>query len=182
MFENFLTRCKGMVYTEVQKRYMNSLEGKMINILSFIMAIVSICLGIYAIVQSYRYNKQSEQIFSDINYLIMRQVAILDHIKYDTERYKRKFSNVIDMSKDQIHFHKLSGFNKKDIKNIMNEIKKLPIKRKFLDDIENYLYSDKQHYLTSFYNNACEINNERIDFWSFYMIFLQYNIAIDIMP
>ena len=72
--------------------------------------------------------------------------------------------------------------DKKDIEKIMKEIERLTIKRRFLKNIEKFLYDDDQERVISFCGKAGQFNEEKeekeeIDFLSLYKIFLKYNIS-----
>lgn len=145
--------------------------------------VVSAGFALYTIYQSSKYNKQTSQMLEDMKYLMIRQVASLDNMNYDVEKNRVKSSGKISLKKDQIHFHKLSSFDKKDIEKIMKEIERLTIKRRFLKNIEKFLYDDDQERVISFCGKAVQFNEEKeekeeIDFLSLYKIFLKYNISI----
>lgn len=91
--------------------------------------VVSAGFALYTIYQSSKYNKQTSQMLEDMKYLMIRQVASLDNMNYDVEKNRVKSSGKISLKKDQIHFHKLSSFDKKDIEKIMKEIERLTIIR-----------------------------------------------------
>ena len=125
--------------------------------------VVSAGFALYTIYQSSKYNKQTSQMLEDMKYLMIRQVASLDNMNYDVEKNRVKSSGKISLKKDQIHFHKLSSFDKKDI--------------------EKFLYDDNQERVISFCGKAGQFNEEKeekeeIDFLSLYKIFLKYNISI----
>ena len=84
----------------------------------------------------------------------------------------------IDMSKDELRLHKLSTFNGTDIENIMKEVRQLTIKRVFIDEINNFLKSNKIDYKCSFVNKANVDGNFTIS--QLYTILLKYNVLVEI--
>ena len=118
-------------------------------LLSIISLAVTIALGVGAIIQSCKYNKDSEKINTDTKYMLVQQIKMLNEIDKALSANCSK-SGVLDFSKDKISFHKLSMFNKADIGNIKNAIRHLKIKGKFLDSIEEYLESNEIDYQCNF--------------------------------
>ena len=146
------------------------------DVLSLISFIVTVILGGGAIYQSWRYNKDAEKISSDTQYMLVNQIRLLNEM--EKKLRKEDENGVIDMSKDELRLHKLSTFNGTDIENIMEEVRQLTIKRVFIDEINNFLKSNKIDYKCSFVNKANVDGNFTIS--QLYTILLKYNVLVEI--
>lgn len=145
--------------------------------LSIVSLIFTIILGIGAVIQSWKYNKTSEKISNDTKYMLIKQIKLLNYIE-GILKDEQKNSKVVNMSKDMIHFHKLSLYRKKDADKIMEILNYLSIKKQFLDGIEIFLKSEKQDYCCNFRGKAR--GDDAIDITEIYSKLLARNLFIEI--
>lgn len=152
-------------------------RSEKMDILSIISLAVTIILGGYAVHQSWKYNKDTEKIFSDIKYMLVQQTRLLNELEKGVSIVSKKVM-VMDLSKDEIELHKLCVFNKNDIPQIMDAIKHLSIKNQFLKKIESFLNSDDTTCRHNFRGKAdCD---EEVSIEELYAILLEYNVLMSI--
>lgn len=139
------------------------------------LAALSIFLGMVALVQSWKYSKDSEKIMKDTSFMLVQQIALLNELKKIAVKYNNN-SDEIDMSKDDIRLHKLCRFQKRDIPIIMQYVNQLAIKRKFKQGIEDFLYSKYVDYECNFFYKAQ--SRGAVDVEKLYEILLRYNVIM----
>lgn len=147
------------------------------NIISYILSLVSIILGIVAIAQAIRYNKDTNKLSSDIKYMLVQQIRMLNEVDRALKKANTN-PGIIDMSKDIIVMHKLSSFRKSDVAPIMEEVRHLAIKRRFLSSMEEFLKSERVDFQCDFFCKAA--GDEEVSIESIYMLLLQHNIVVSV--
>lgn len=147
------------------------------DLLSIISLVVTIILGVGAIIQSKHYNKVSDKINADMQYINTQQVELLDEIEKTLMHYTRDTSK-LRLTKDEIHLHKLSTFRKNDVDEIMKKIDHLSIKGRFKNKIEEFLKSNHTDYECNFWGEAK--SDGEINIKEFYSILLEYGIHMHI--
>ncbi|HJA65077.1 MAG TPA: hypothetical protein H9955_02070 [Candidatus Mediterraneibacter cottocaccae] len=115
-----------------------------IAIISFIASILSIFIGIGAIVQAKRYNELSEKINNDTKIMLNTQIRSLEVVQKEIVREQLPASSVINMSKDQFFIYKLSNFEKKNIDLILGLFYNLYIKGKTYQYIKVFLEDNRK--------------------------------------
>lgn len=143
--------------------------------ISYILAILSILLGGVALIQSWKYNRDSGKIVKDTRFMLVQQVILLNELKKNAITDKHN-QNVVDLSKDRIKLHKLCGFKKQNIQTIMEYINQLVIKKKFKEEIETFLKSTKVDYTCNFWGKAQ--SNGDVNIAKLYEILLKYNVIM----
>lgn len=127
----------------------------MITIISFIVSILSIFIGIGAIVQAKRYNDSSERINKDTKVMLNTQIRSLEVLQKKIVRDQLLASNMINMSKDEFFIYKLSNFDKKNINLILELFNNIHIKSKTYQYIKAFLEDNcKICYNFDFYYEA----------------------------
>lgn len=139
------------------------------------LAILSILLGAVALIQSWKYNRDSGKIAKDTSFMLVQQVILLNELKKNAIKNKNNQS-IIDMSKDGIKLHKLSGFKKRSIPTIMEYINQLVIKKRFKEEIEKFLKSTDANFECDFFNEAQ--SNGDVNIAELYEILLKYNVIM----
>lgn len=144
-----------------------------LNNKSDILAILSIVLGIVALTQSWKYNRDSGKIAKDTSFMLVQQVILLNELKKNAIGDK----NILNLSKDEIMLHKLYGFKKRNIPIIMEYINKLVIKKKFKEEIEKFLRGKKEvNFKCNFFYEAQ--SNGDVNIAELYEILLRYNVVM----
>ena len=147
-----------------------------LNNKSDILAILSIVLGIVALTQSWKYNRDSGKIAKDTSFMLVQQVILLNELKKNAIGDKRD-QNILNLSKDGIMLHKLYGFKKRNIPIIMEYINKLVIKKKFKEEIEKFLRGKKEvNFKCNFFNEAQ--SNGDVNIAELYKILQRYNVVM----
>ena len=142
---------------------------------SDILAILSIFLGAIALIQSWKYNRDSEKNAKDTSFMLIQQVILLNELKKNAIAHKKN-PNVIDLSKDEIRLHKLCGFKMRNIPIIMEYINQLDIKKQFKQRIEDFLNSKESDYKCNFWGKAQ--SNGEVNIIELYEILLKYNVIM----
>ena len=80
---------------------MKEIVAWIFNNISDILAILSILLGGIALIQSWKYNKDSGKIAKDTSFMLVQQVILLNELKKNAITDKSN-QNVLNLSKDRI--------------------------------------------------------------------------------
>ena len=139
------------------------------------LAVLSIFLGMVAVVQSWKYSKDSEKIMEDTSFILVQQISLLNELKKNIIINKRN-PNILSLSKDKIKLYKMYGFKKHDIPDIMKNIKHLNIKGSFMSSIESFLNGKNTDYVCNF-NGEAQSDGE-VDIIELYEILLKYNVIM----
>lgn len=125
------------------------------SLMSFILSILSIFVGIMAILQAKRYNDSSKKINDDTRMLITLQTRVLEDIQKEVVRNNSTTFGKINLKRDEFYLYKLSGFNGKNNDEILEIIKNLRIKNHSYQFVKKFL-EDKSRIKTKvdFYNFA----------------------------
>lgn len=155
-----------------------------LSVISLVAGVVSLVLGVSALLQAKRYNDasaklnvQTENTLSDMQKMLafnMRAVCELQQ-----RMPKRELPpNTVDLQKDSIKFHKLTTFNKEKSAEVMKLLGELSIKKKTLEDLQTFVLSDDTDYSTHFYASARTIDKIRLDVIVAELI--KYGLIVDI--
>lgn len=139
---------------------------------------VTIVLGIGAMCQSWRYNRDTDKVSKDIKYMLVEQFRLLNEIKGNIQILSKN-PKTIRLSKDEIALHKLCKFNKKDVPKIMDKIEHLSIKRRFINNIGEFLESEDINCKHNFIGEAASDGQVNIE--ELYAILLEYNVLLSII-
>lgn len=131
------------------------------EILSIIASVVSIVLGIYAIVQAERYNKESEKFNIDTRKMLSLQLEEIQMIEKKIVRDLIKTEeNVICLAKDSGLIYKLNTYDKCNSSIVFDVFKKLKVKTSVLKRFEKFLEEDDEKFFFDFFCMA-ETRDER---------------------
>ena len=154
---------------------MKEIVAWIFNNISDILAILSILLGGVALIQSWKYNKDSGKIAKDTSFMLVQQVILLNELKKNAITDKSN-QNVLNLSKDRIKLHKLCEFKKQNIQIIMGYINQLAIKKRFKEEIEKFLKSTEVDFKCNFFGEAQ--SNGDVNIAELYEILLKYNVIM----
>ena len=115
-----------------------------ITMISFIASILSIFIGIGAIIQAKRYNNSSERINKDTKAMLNTQIRSLEAVQKKIVRDQAPDSSVLNMLRDEFFIYKLSNFDKKNINLILGLFNNIHIKRKTYQYIKDFLENNNQ--------------------------------------
>ena len=146
-----------------------------ITIISFVTGIVSIILGICAILQSKKYNKESDYVNSDTKKILINQNEMLDLL---FQKLNNQNTSKLNLKKDEIKLTKLHSYDKSNFEKIILELTLLSIKDSTLENIKAFLKNDlcKTHKV-NFYSIAKTKDGDNVI--KFYDIMLKYDILIN---
>lgn len=142
---------------------------------SDILAILSILLGMVALIQSWKYNKDSGKIMRDVKMLLFQQRLMAERIDKNINVLPVEQSS-INMEKDRLFLHKMCTYNSKDAEYIMDILKHLKIKKRFIKGIREFLIGKGIDYECDFFYKA--ESDESIDISRLYEDLLKYNILV----
>ena len=122
------------------------------EILSTIVSVVSIVLGIYAIVQAERYNKESEKVNADTRKILNLQLEEIQTIERKIARDLIKSEeNVICLAKDGGFICKLNIYDKSNKNTVLNIFQNLKVKAYTLDRFELFLEENEEQFYFDFF-------------------------------
>lgn len=128
------------------------------DILSVVVSILSIILGIYAIVQAKRYNKESEKINEDTRKILNLQLEEIQTIERKIVRDLTQQSENIEkicMAKDGGCIYKLSTYDKNNSDAVIKIFQALRVKESVLKVLKNFLVESKdEKFCFDFWNMA----------------------------
>lgn len=134
------------------------------EMLSMLVSVVSIILGIFAIVQAVHYNKESEKINADIRKILNLQLNEIQTIERKIARNLLKLDeNVIWMAKDSGSIYKLNSYDKNNNNSILTIFKKLRVKGSVLYRFGEFLKGDKDKFYFDFFYMAESKDKENIE-------------------
>lgn len=161
--------------------------NSLFNIISLISAVISIAVGLYAVYQSYKYNKESDKLNNDTYEIMMHELAYNDVIIRNLRQLANTvnssdeiaFDDVIGFRKDSFELVKLSHYDPSNKEAILSELDKLRVKKSSIKYLDNFL-SDKTR-------KRCEVNffcdaerRDSEDFSKIYRILARYYLLIHI--
>ncbi len=155
------------------EKNMKEIVAWIFNNISDILAILSILLGGVALIQSWKYNKDSGKIMRDVKMLLFQQRLIAERIDKNINILPTKYS-LIDTEKDRLFLHKMCTYNSKDAEYIMDILKHLKIKKKAIRGMREFLLDERIDYECDFFYKA--ESDENIDISKLYEELLKYNI------
>lgn len=133
-----------------------------VGVVSIILAVVSIWYAIKCNKDSNRVNKQTSNMLLDMQYMMafnMRAICELQHRLRRTNNSEGR----IRLKKDGIKFHKLSTFSTENFDRVMELLSNLSIKRRFLNDLQEFIKSEEKDYPLNFFSAAETIDESRLD-------------------
>lgn len=118
----------------------------MVNVFSIVASIVSIVLGMCAIIQAARYNKESTEINIDTKKFLNVQLAEIQKIEKQIMRNLIAHpDDVICMAKDGGSLYKLKSYDVSYEEEILELCRKLQVKKHTLEWIRKFLENDQQN-------------------------------------
>ncbi len=148
-----------------------------ITIISLVAGIVSIALGIYAIYQSSKYNKESSHINSDTKKIQINQIELLDLL---FQKLNMTNNSKLNLKKDKIKLYKLHSYDKSNIDKIIKELSSLTIQNHTLEYIRKFLNDEScDTCMVNFFSIAKTTDNDNVI--KIYDIMLKYNILISFL-
>lgn len=161
--------------------------SSLFNIISFISAVISIAVGLYAVYQSYKYNKESDKLNNDTYEIMMHELEYNDVIIRNLRQLANTvnsseeiaFDDIINFRKDSFELVKLSHYDSANKEAILSELEKLKIKKKSIEQIADFL-SDKnrKRFEVNFFCDA--ERNDAEDFSKIYRVLARYYLLIHI--
>ena len=150
-------------------------------------AVISIAVGLYAVYQSYKYNKESDKLNNDTYEIMMHELEYNDVIIRNLRQLANTvnsseeiaFDDIINCRKDSFELVKLSHYDSANKEAILSELEKLKIKKKSIEQIADFL-SDKnrKRFEVNFFCDA--ERNDAEDFSKIYRVLARYYLLIHI--
>lgn len=113
--------------------------GEISSNISLAASIISIVLGVYAIYQANRTNKESNKINQDTKTMILLQTRIMENIQKNIVRNIQQDANKINMEKDEFVLYKLKDFEENTTELVLKELENLSIKKATYRFIKDFL-------------------------------------------
>lgn len=153
--------------------------GDLVTLVSLIVGVASLLFGGYAILQSYKYNKESEKLNSDTKQLLLNLMKVNDRIIRSLNGKESENGSKICLQKEGFQLRKLSSYKKENEKKIIQELGALSVRQSALNYIEGFLTDDnRKECNVNFYSKAKY--RDGADLSKIYEIMLEYDILIDV--
>lgn len=148
-----------------------------VGIVSIILAVISIWYAIKCNNASNKVNKQTSDMLLDIQYMMSFSLRADCEIQRHLNRPAYN-NGIVHLEKDSVKLHKLSTYNKDRVKEIMDLLSKLSIKRNILQELQNFIENDEIDYSANFFSSAETVDKSRLD--TIVAELIKYGLLIDI--
>lgn len=126
-----------------------------LTVISFFASLISIIVGVCAIIQAIRYNNSTQKINKDTEMMLNTQIRSLENIQKKIVRNQSPKPGTISLAKDEFFIYKLSNFDKRNIDLILELFNNLRIKNNTYKSIAEFLEDkDRIAYNLDFYYEA----------------------------
>lgn len=148
-----------------------------VGIVSIILAVISIWYAIKCNNATNKVNKQTSDLLLDIQYMMSFSLRAVCEIQRQLNRSAYN-NGIVHLKKDSVKLHKLSTYSKENVKEIMDLLSKLSIKRKSLQELQNFIESDEIDRSVNFFSSAETVDKSRLD--TIVAELIKYGLLIDI--